>query len=227
MTVEILVVEDDVRMASLLKRGLDREGHVTTLTRDGAEGLDFALAHEYDVVILDVMLPEIDGFEVARRLREHGSRTPILMLTAKDTSHDIVNGLDRGADDYLTKPFAFEELLARVRAVSRRGPIHVGTPLTAGDLKLDPASREAWRGDRKLHLTNREYQILELLVRRFGNVLSRDALIEGVWGHQIDVEHNTVDVFIANLRKKLSRNEDPPLIHTVRGIGFVLKVDER
>ena len=210
-------------MASLLKLGLEGEGHVTTVTRDGEEGLDFALAHDYDIVILDVMLPEIDGFEVARRLREHGSRTPILMLTARDASTDVVNGLDTGADDYLTKPFAFEELLARVRAVSWRGPIPTGAVLTVGDLKLDPASHEAWRGARKLRLTNREYQLLELMVRRAGSVLSRDALIEGVWGHAADVEHNTVDVFITNLRRKVCSDTDPPLIHTIRGVGFCLK----
>lgn len=214
-------------MAALLKRGLDREGHVTTVTRDGEEGLDFALAHDYDVIILDVMLPLMDGFEVARRLRESDSRTPVLMLTARDTPSDIVNGLDTGADDYLTKPFAFDELLARVRAISRRGPIPIGTLLVVGELKLDPASHEAWRGERKLQLTKREYQVLELLARRVGGVLSRDAIIDGVWGHAADVEHNTVDVFIANLRRKLNGDSSSPLIHTVRGVGFCLKPEER
>ena len=210
-------------MTALLKRGLEREGHVTTLAHDGPEGLDFALGRTFDVVILDVMLPGMDGFEVARRLRKDGCRTPILMLTAKDTPKDIVNGLDTGADDYLTKPFAFEELLARVRALARRGPVANGTLLTTADVKLDPATHEVWRGRRKLDLTKREFQILELLLRRAGAVLSRDALIEGVWGHDADVEYNTVDVFVSTLRRKLDGPDDEPLIQTIRGVGFCLR----
>ncbi|MGH9459909.1 MAG: response regulator transcription factor [Vicinamibacteria bacterium] len=220
---EILIVEDDERMAALLKRGLEREGHVATAAADGAEGLDFALARPYDVVILDVMLPVLNGFEVARRLRQRGCRTPILMLTAKDASPDIVHGLDTGADDYLTKPFSFDELLARLRAVARRGPIPRPVVLEVGNLRLDPASHEVSRGDRTLQLTPKEFRLLELLMRRAGKVQSRDAIIEAVWGYDADVELNTVDVFLSTLRRKVDADEDTPLIHTVRGIGYCLK----
>lgn len=213
-------------MASLLERGLEREGHVTSVARDGEEGLDYALLRAYDVVILDVMLPKSDGYEVARRLREAGSTTPVLMLTARDASRDIVQGLDTGADDYLTKPFAFEELIARVRALARRAPLSVGTVLEVGDLKLDPAAHEAWRGTRKLQLTRREFQIVELLARRPGSVLDRDTIIEGVWGHAADVEPNTVDVFVGNLRRKIGGAGEAELLHTVRGVGFCLKLEE-
>jgi DNA-binding response OmpR family regulator len=224
--VEVLIVEDDERMAALLKRGLEREGHVTATAADGPEAVDFALLRAFDVIVLDVMIPSLNGFEVAKRLRDRGCRTPILMLTAKDASRDIVTGLDVGADDYLTKPFSFEELLARLRAVARRGPIPRPAILTASDLRLDPASHEVWRGDRPLELTPREFQILELLMRRAGNVMSRDAIIEAVWGHQADVEWNTVDVFVGTLRGKVDGAHDPPLIHTVRGVGFCLKTTE-
>ena len=210
-------------MAALLERGLKREGHIITLAADGSEGFDMALSYVFDVVILDVMLPVMDGFKVARRLRERGCQTPILMLTARDASTDIVTGLDTGADDYLTKPFSFGELLARVRAVARRGPAPRQAVLTVGDLRLDPASHKAWRGERELSLTPREFQLLELLTRRAGIVLSREAMIENVWGHESDVEWNTVDVFVSTLRRKVDGPHDPPLIHTIRGVGFCLK----
>jgi DNA-binding response OmpR family regulator len=221
--VEILIVEDDKRMAALLKRGLEREGHVATAAADGAEGLEFALARPFDVVVLDVMLPALNGYEVARRLRQGGCRTPILMLTAKDASPDIVHGLDAGADDYLTKPFSFDELLARLRAVARRGPIPRPVVLEVGDLRLDPASHEVSRGHRALQLTPKEFRLLELLMRRAGKVQSRDAIIEAVWGYDADLELNTVDVFLSTLRRKVDADEDTPLIHTVRGIGYCLK----
>jgi DNA-binding response OmpR family regulator len=225
--VEILIVEDDERMAALLKRGLEGEGHVTAVAGDGPEGLDFALSQPFDVMILDVMIPKLNGFEVARRLRRRGCRTPILMLTAKDAPRDIVNGLDIGADDYLTKPFSFDELLARIRAVARRGPIPGSTVLRVGTLTLDPASHEVRRGSRELNLTPKEFRLLELLMRRAGKVQSRDAILSGVWGHEADVELNTVDVFIGTLRRKVDSAEDPPLLHTVRGIGFCLKENGR
>lgn len=223
---EILLVEDDDRLARLLKKGFEHEGHPTTVAVDGAEGFDYTLARAFDVVILDVMLPVMSGFEVARRLRKRGCPTPILMLTARDAPPDIVTGLDTGADDYLIKPFSFEELLARVRAVARRGPIPRPATFQVDNLKLNPASHEVWRGKRKLTLTPREFQLLELLMRRAGNVLSRDAIIEGVWGHEADVELNTVDVFMSTLRGKVDNKKDQPLIHTVRGIGFCLGVEE-
>lgn len=217
------MVEDDDRLAALLERGLKREGHIITHAADGSEGLDMALSHAFDVVILDVMLPVMDGFQVARTLRERGCQTPILMLTARDASTDIVTGLDTGADDYLTKPFSFDELLARVRSVARRGPASRPASLTVGNLCVDPASHKAWRGDRELNLTPREFQLLELLARRAGIVLTREAMIEGVWGHDSDVEWNTVDVFVSTLRRKVDGPDDPPLIQTVRGVGFCLK----
>ena len=223
---EILIVEDDERMAALLKRGLEREGHVAEVTTDGLEGFEFALLRPFDVVILDLMIPSLNGFEVSRRLRERGVRTPILMLTARDAAKDIVTGLDTGADDYLTKPFSFEELLARVRAVARRGPVQQLPVLKVQDLKLDPASHEVSRGQRNLSLTPREFQILELLMRRVGSVLSRDVIIEAVWGHTVDVEPNTVDVFVSTLRGKVDGPEDQPLIRTVRGVGFYLREAE-
>ncbi len=214
-------------MAALLKRGLEGEGHVTAVAVDGSEGLDFALARPFDVLILDVMIPKMNGFEVARRLRQRGCRTPILMLTARDAPEDIVNGLDIGADDYLTKPFSFDELLARIRALARRGPIPVAAVLRVGTLTLDPASREVRRGSRELKLTPREFRLLELLMRRAGKVQSRDAILSAVWGHEADVELNTVDVFISTLRRKVDSAGDPPLLHTVRGIGFCLKENGR
>jgi two-component system OmpR family response regulator len=225
--VEILIVEDDERMAALLKRGLEHEGHVIAVAADGPEGLDFALSRSFDVVILDVMIPKLSGFEVARRLRGRGCRTPILMLTAKDAPGDIVGGLDIGADDYLTKPFSFDELLARLRAVARRGPIPLPAVLRIGTLTLDPASHEVRRGSREVDLTPREFRLLELLMRRAGKVQTRDAIIEAVWGHDSDIEANTVDVFIGTLRRKVDSAKDPPLIHTVRGVGFCLKENGR
>ena len=223
---KILIVEDDEPMAALLERGLEREGHVTTVTVDGAEGLDFAASRAFDVMILDVMLPVMNGLEIARRLRDQGVQTPILMLTARDTPRDAVAGLDTGADDYVTKPFSFEELLARTRALARRVPVPRSPAWIVFDLRLVPASHTVTRGERKIQLTPREFQLLEILIRRAGQVLSRDTLIEGVWGHEADVERNTVDVFIGTLRRKIDGPADTTLIHTIRGVGFCLKNGE-
>ena len=223
---DILIVEDDRRLAALLERGLNREGHVTALASDGPEGLDYALAGTYDVVILDVMLPGLDGLQVARRLRDEGCRTPVLMLTARDARADIIAGLDTGADDYLTKPFAFDELLARLRAVARRGSIAQAVAPAFGDLSLDPGAHEAWRGARRLSLTPREFRLLELLIRHQGRVLSRDAIIERVWGHAAEVRPNTVDAFISTLRRKVDGPDDVPLIQTIRAVGFCLREAE-
>jgi DNA-binding response OmpR family regulator len=220
---EILIVEDDRRMAALLERGLRGEGHRVFVASDGGQGLDFAHARSYDVIILDVLLPVVNGFEVAKRLREDGNQTPILMLTAKDTPRDAVQGLDSGADDYLTKPFAFEELLARVRAAARRGPIARGVLLHVDDLTLDPASHEVRRDGREIALTPREFQVLELLMRRAGRVVPRDALIDAVWGGESDVGFNTVDAFVSSLRRKLEVPKESRLIQTIRGIGFSIK----
>jgi DNA-binding response OmpR family regulator len=220
---EILVVEDDRRMAALLERGLLGEGHRVFVAPDGRLGLDYAEARTYDVIVLDVLLPAIDGFEVARRLRQRGDRTPILILTAKDSPRDAAQGLDAGADDYLKKPFAFEEFLARLRAVSRRGPVPTGTVLRVADLTLDPASHEVRRAGRTIGLTPREYQILEILIRRAGRVVPRDTLLDSVWGESQDAEPNTVDVFVSSLRRKIEGPGAGRLIQTIRGVGFCLR----
>ena len=220
---EILVIEDDRRMAELLRRGLEGEGHCVFVAFDGQEGVEFAQVRKYDVIVLDVMLPKLSGIEVARRLRSQGNRTPILMLTARDSPRDVVEGLDTGADDYLTKPFAFEELLARLRAVSRRGPIEKGLLFQVADLTLDPASHEVRRGERLVALTPREYQLLELLIRRAGRVVPRDTILDVVWGSDSDVGANTVDAFVSTLRRKLERPQEARLLHTVRAVGFCLR----
>ena len=220
---EILIVEDDRRMASLLERGLAGEGHQVCVAANGQLGLEYALARSFDVILLDMLLPAIDGLEVTRRLRERGSRTPIVAVTAKDAPRDAVRGLDAGADDYLKKPFAFEELLARIRAVTRRGPIATPPLLCVADLTLDPASHEVSRAGRKIGLTPREYQILELLMRRTGRTVPRDGLLDAIWGTAIEVEPNTVDVFVSSLRRKIEGPGEARLIQTVRGIGFCLK----
>ncbi|MFN0106636.1 MAG: response regulator transcription factor [Bryobacteraceae bacterium] len=220
---EILVVEDDQRMAALLERGLQREGHCVFVAANGRQGVEYASARSYDVIVLDVLLPVMDGYEVARRLRQKGNRTPILILTAKDSPRDAVQGLDAGADDYMKKPFSFGEFLARVRAVSRRGPIATGPLLQVCDLTLDPASHEVRRGTRGIRLTPREYQILEILIRRAGRVIPRDTLLDDIWGDSLDAERNTVDVFVSSLRRKTEGPGERRLIHTVRGVGFCLK----
>ncbi len=223
---QILVVEDEQRMAQLLKRGLSEEGHQVILARDGASGLDIARATAFDVIVLDVMLPVMDGITVARRLRESHNQTPILMLTARDTAADIVGGLDGGADDYLTKPFSFEILLARLRAVSRRGVIARPVCLEVGDLRLDPATHRVTRGGAAVNLTPREYNLLELLMRNHGHVVRREKILESVWGFDSDVNENTVEAFVRLLRLKVDTRE-PKLIHTVRGVGYVAREPER
>ncbi len=222
----IFIVEDDRRMAELLRQGLSEEGHSAIVAFDGRDALDIARHETFDLLILDVMLPGMDGVAIARRLRELKNRTPILMLTARDTTQDVVHGLDAGADDYLTKPFSFEVLFARVRAVSRRGPIPRGVHLQAGDLSLDEASREVRRGKRRLDLTKTEYAILELLLRNAGRVVGRERLIETVWGHDTEVESNTLDAFLRLLRAKLEHPSEAKLIHTVRGVGYMLRAEE-
>jgi len=222
---KLLIVEDETRMADLLQRGLTEEGHTAMCAFDGAEGLALAKAYEFDVIILDVMLPKLNGYEVAKRLRSEKNRTPILMLTAKDSVPDIVHGLDLGADDYMTKPFSFDELLARLRTVKRRALAAQETHLQIGDLILDPASREVSRGEVRISLTRTEYNLLERLMFRAGKVVSRRALIEAVWGFDREIEENTLDAFMHLLRSKI----DPPgrtkLIQTVRGVGYMIRSD--
>jgi DNA-binding response OmpR family regulator len=219
---QILVVEDERAMADLLKRTLQEEGHQVVVTGDGREGFEIARASQFDVIVLDVMLPGMDGISVARRLREDRNQTPVLMLTARDTPADIVAGLDCGADDYLTKPFSIGVLLARLRAVSRRGAIPRTVILEIADVRLDSASRRVSRSGELLSLTPREYQLLELLMRNAGRAVSRETILESVWGFNTDVSENTVEVFMRQLRLKVDTQE-PKLIHTVRGYGYMLR----
>ena len=220
----ILVVEDEPRMAELLRQGLAEEGHAVTVALDGREGLSIAEHESFDLLLLDVMLPGADGFTIVRRLRSRRNQTPILMLTARDATPDVVEGLNLGADDYMTKPFAFDELFARVRAAGRRGPVARPVILEVGDLQLNQGTREVRRGARPIALTRTEYAILDLLMRNAGRVISRDTLIENIWGHG-DIESNTLDAFMRLLRAKVEAPGEPKLLHTVRGVGFSLRVE--
>jgi len=219
---QILVVEDERRMADLLERTLQEEGHQVVVARDGREGFEIARWSPFDVIVLDVMLPAMDGVAVARRLRECRVQTPVLMLTARDGAAEVVRGLDSGADDYLTKPFSIDVLLARLRAVSRRGAIARPACLEIGDVRLDPASRTVTRGRTELNLTPREYKLLELLMRNPGRAISRDTILDSVWGPASDVTENTLEVFMRLLRTKIDFRE-PKLIHTVRGFGYMMR----
>lgn len=223
---QVLVVEDERRMAELLRQGLEEEGHSVVVAGNGKDGLAIAETHPFDAIVLDVMLPEMDGFSVARKLRAARNQTPILMLTARDATHDVIEGLNIGADDYLVKPFSFDVLLARLRAVSRRGAIPQPVPLQVLDLTLNPANREVMRHGRRISLTRTEYSLLELLMRRSGRVVSRDNLIEAVWGFDSDVRSNTLDAFIRLLRDKVDCADEAKLIHTVRGVGYCLRGEE-
>jgi DNA-binding response OmpR family regulator len=222
----ILVVEDEPQMAQLLRQGLSEEGHQVYVARDGVDGLAIAQSSNFDVIVLDIMLPRMDGMTVARRLREAANQTPVLMLTARDGMADVVKGLDIGADDYLTKPFSFEILLARLRAVSRRGPIPQSVLRRVADLTLDTATRRVTRRGELLNLTPREYSLLELLLRNAGRPVTRAAILESVWGFDSDVEENTVEAFIRLLRNKVDLPFEPKLIHTVRGIGYCLRLPD-
>ena len=219
----ILVVEDERKVAGFIRQGLLEEGHAVEVVRDGAAALE-ALADEapYDLVVLDVMLPGRDGFDVLKTLRARGVRTPVLLLTARDTVADKVTGLDLGADDYLAKPFAFEEFLARVRALLRRGRGGGEPVLRVGDLCLDPATRAVTRGRRRISLTAREYALLEYLIRRAGRVLTRPLITQHVWGMDFDPESNIVDVYVGYLRRKIDGDGEARLLHTVRGAGYLL-----
>src|SRR5579872_1891395 len=219
---QVLVVEDELQMAQLLRRTLEEEGHHVIVASNGREGLDIARCSPFDVIILDVMLPGMDGITVARQLRESRVQTPILMLTARDAPSDIIKGLDCGADDYLTKPFSIDILLARIRAVSRRGSVARPVCLEISDVKLDPSSRRVTRAGEVLGLTPREYKLLELLMRNPGRAISRDNILESVWGFDSDVNENTLEVFMRQLRLKVDTRE-PKLIHTVRGFGYMMR----
>lgn len=222
----ILVVDDDSKMAELLRRGLTGQGHTVDVAPDGVKGLEKSQTMPFDAIVLDVMLPGMDGLHVAKRLRASGIRTPILMLTACDSVPDIVRGLDVGADDYLTKPFSFEVLTARLRAMARRASADSPDDLHVSDLTLNAETHEVCRGKRPLVLTRTEFIILERLMRRAGRVVSRDDLIEAAWGIDREVESNTLDVFISQLRSKIEAAGASRLIQTVRGFGYTVRETE-
>ncbi len=223
----ILVVEDERKVASFLRQGLEEEGHAVEVAADGAAALDLIhTAPVYDLIVLDVMLPKRDGFDVLKAMRQDKIKAPVLMLTARDGVADKVAGLDLGADDYLTKPFAFEEFLARVRALLRRGATQTAPVLKLLDLSLDPATREVTRGARKITLTAREYALLEYFMRNVGRVLTRPMIAQHVWGLHFDPESNIVDVYVGYLRRKIDGDGERRLVQTVRGAGYKLGVDE-
>lgn len=221
----ILVVDDDEKITSMLRRSLTFEGHEVTTARNGQEALVKLLQREPDLLILDVMMPYVDGWEVCRRLREGGSKVPVLMLTAKDEIKDRVKGLDTGADDYLVKPFALEELLARVRALLRRRGEQQehSSQLVFEDLRLDTDTREVYRGDRRIDLTAREFDLLQLFMNNARKVLAKETIMDRIWGYDYSGESNVLEVYIAMLRQKLEENGERRLIHTVRGAGYVLR----
>jgi DNA-binding response OmpR family regulator len=221
----LLIVEDERQIAELLRSGLTEEGHTVDVAHAGPDGLSLAQSGSYDVILLDVMLPGLSGLAVARRLRDARNRTPILLLTARDTNADIVAGLDAGADDYLVKPFAFDVLLARLRAVARRGPVARGVVMNVADLVLDPTAHEVRRDGERIELTRTEFALLGYLMRRPGAVVPRQSLIDGVWGHDREIEDNTLDAFVRLLRQKLEAGGRSRLIQTVRGVGYCVRED--
>ena len=223
----ILIIEDEAGVAGFLQQGLTETGYVVNLAHDGLEGLEYAMAYEYDVILLDIMLPKMNGLDVLRELREKRVKTPVLLLTARDGVDDRVHGLDLGADDYLVKPFAFPELLARVRALLRRPPLQTGNLLGMNDLVMDIVQREVRRAGKHIELSPREFSLLELLLRHPDQVLTRTQILEHVWSFDFHSDTNVVDVYIGYLRRKVDRGFDSPLIHTVRGVGFRLSEDAR
>jgi two-component system OmpR family response regulator len=225
VSVRILVVEDELKMASLLRRGLVEEGHAVDVARTGDDALWMAGAAEYDAIVLDLMLPGVDGLEVCRRVRESGVWAPVLMLTARDAVADRVAGLDAGADDYLAKPFSFAELLARIRALVRRGGSERPAVLEVGDLRLDPATRRVWRGPIEVKLSAKEFALLETFMRRPGQVLSRYQLLEHAWDYAYENRSNVVDVYVRYLRDKVDRPFGRDSLETVRGAGYRLRAE--
>ena len=221
----VLVIEDEPKMADLLKRGLEEEGFQADVAYDGDNGLRAGKENKFDLLILDVTLPGLDGFAVAREMRTANIKTPILMLTARDSTEMKVQGLDSGADDYVTKPFAFAELLARIRALLRRS--EDVTKLQIGDLMLDLIQRKVTRGGEEVQLTGKEFNLLEFFLRHPDEILSRETLSEKVWHETFDALTNVIDVYINYLRNKIDRNREPKLIHTVRGVGYMLKTPEK
>jgi DNA-binding response OmpR family regulator len=222
----VLIVEDDPKMSMVLRDALEKKSHRTVLASTGTEGLEIARSHQFESIILDAMLPGIDGFAVARSLRDARISTPILMLTARDATSDVVRGLDNGVDDYLTKPFVFEELFARLRALERRRHTPTSLLYRVADLELDPLTHAASRAGRPISLTRTEFLLLEFMMRNPHAVLRRDAIINSVWGYEHTVENNTLDAFMKQLRSKIDGAFEHKLIHTVRGFGYRLTADK-
>jgi DNA-binding response OmpR family regulator len=219
----ILIVEDEHRIANSIKKGLEQESYAVDVAYDGEDGYDLASSEDYDVIILDLMLPGMDGIKISESLRKNKIHTPILILTAKGQIQDKVKGLDSGADDYLTKPFAFEELLARVRALSRRPKTALDLTLAVGDLTLNPKSFEVKRGKKSINISSKEFSLLEYLMRNKGKILSKDQIIAHVWDYDADILPNTVEVYIKSLRNKIDISPKKPLIKTVRGFGYKIE----
>jgi DNA-binding response OmpR family regulator len=221
----ILVVEDEPRIATSIRRGLEQERHAVDVAADGDEATLLATTNEYDAIVLDILLPRKNGVAVCRELRADHVITPILMLTAKDSVADKIAGLNAGADDYLTKPFAFDELVARLNALARRQALAREPVLQVDDLTLDPISREVRRAGRLIELTNREYALLAVLMRRPGRIVTRNQIVEQIWDLEVDVESNVVNVYIAQLRRKVDSGRERPLIRTVRGVGYAIRAE--
>jgi heavy metal response regulator len=223
---KILVVEDEKKVLSFIKRGLEEEKYEVDTAMDGDEGLKMAVEKNYDLIVLDWMLPKKDGLMVVKELRARKSAIPVLMLTAKDSVEDIVAGLDSGSDDYLTKPFAFAELLARVRALLRRAEQERGAEIHFADLRLDPVTHKVWRKDKEIVLTAKEYGLLEYFMRNPNQVVTRTMIADHVWDYTFDSFTNIIDVYVNYLRKKIDRGSEKKLIHTVRGVGYIFKEEE-
>lgn len=223
MDMRVLVVEDEKKVASFIAKGLSEESYAVDVAYDGEEGAFFALENDYDIIVLDLMLPKLDGMEVLKKIREAKKSVPVLILTAKDSVEDIVAGLEGGSDDYLTKPFAFAELLARIHALLRRSQEDKVPILKVADLILNPLTREVKRGDKEIELTSKEYALLEYFMRNVNRVLTRTLISEHVWNYEFDPLTNVVDVYVNYLRKKIDQGSKIKLIHTVRGVGYIMK----
>ncbi|MBD2778501.1 response regulator transcription factor [Iningainema tapete] len=221
----VLLVEDEPGIAQFISQGLKEAGYATDIATDGQQGLDYASSAEYDIIVLDIMLPQMDGLQLLRKLRSQGFKTPVLLLTARDAVEDRVRGLDAGADDYLFKPFALSELLARLRALLRRPPMQQNTILRVGDLEMDVATREVRRAGKSINLSPREFTLLEYLMRHPRQVLTRSQITEHTWNFDFYENSNVIDVYIGYLRRKIDHGFDKPLLHTVRGVGYCLNAD--